>query len=84
MTVSIYVHLRNRCVAWESTAMKRSPGQVKQPVNTIGSSIEDQDLKVLLASLEYRARQYKQTIEKRLGVRNPVRIVYARGPILAA
>ena len=31
---------------------------------------EDQDLKVLLASLEYRARQYKQTIEERLAVRN--------------
>ncbi len=30
----------------------------------------DQDLKVLLASLEYRARQYKQTLEERLGVRN--------------
>jgi hypothetical protein len=31
---------------------------------------QDQDLKVLLASLEYRARQYKQTLEERLGVRN--------------
>ncbi len=31
---------------------------------------QDQDLKVLLASLEYRARQYKQQIEERLGVRN--------------
>ncbi len=70
MTVSIYVYLRNRCVAWESTAMKRSPGQVKQPVNTIGSNTDDQDLKVLLASLEYRARWYKQMIEERLCVRN--------------
>jgi len=31
---------------------------------------QDQSLKVLLASLEYRARQYKQTLEERLGVRN--------------
>jgi hypothetical protein len=31
---------------------------------------QDQDLKVLLASLEYRARQYKQQTEERLGVRN--------------
>jgi len=31
---------------------------------------QDQDLKVLLASLEYGARQYKQQIEERLGVRN--------------
>jgi hypothetical protein len=30
----------------------------------------DQDVKVLLASLEYRARQYMQTLEERLGVRN--------------
>ena len=30
----------------------------------------DQDAKVLLASLEYRARQYMQTLEERLGVRN--------------
>ncbi len=31
---------------------------------------EDQSLKVLLASLEYRARQYRQTLEEQLGVRN--------------
>jgi hypothetical protein len=31
---------------------------------------QDQDLKVLLASLEYRARWYKQQIKERLGVRN--------------
>jgi hypothetical protein len=31
---------------------------------------QDQDLKVLLASLEYTARQYKHQIEERLGVRN--------------
>jgi hypothetical protein len=31
---------------------------------------QDQDFKVLLASLEYRAMQYKQTLEERLGVRN--------------
>lgn len=31
---------------------------------------QDQSLKVLLASLELRARQYKQQIEERLGVRN--------------
>jgi len=31
---------------------------------------QDQDLKVLLASLEYRARQYKQTLEEGLGARN--------------
>ena len=31
---------------------------------------QDQDLKVLLASLEYRARRYKQTLEERLGARN--------------
>ncbi len=34
------------------------------------SATEDQDLKVLLASLELRAREYKQEIEGRLGVRN--------------
>jgi hypothetical protein len=31
---------------------------------------QDQDLTVLLASLEYRARQYKQTIKERLSARN--------------
>jgi len=31
---------------------------------------QDQRLKVLLASLEYRARQCKQVLEERLGVRN--------------
>lgn len=31
---------------------------------------KDQKLKVLLASLEYKARQYKQVIEERLAVRN--------------
>jgi hypothetical protein len=31
---------------------------------------QDQELKVLLASLEYRARHYKQTLEERLAVRN--------------
>jgi hypothetical protein len=31
---------------------------------------QDQDLKVLLASLELRAREYKDEIEARLGVRN--------------
>jgi hypothetical protein len=31
---------------------------------------EDQSLKVFLAHLEYWARQYKQEIEQRLGVRN--------------
>ena len=31
---------------------------------------QDQDLKVLLASLEYRTRQYKHELERRLGVRN--------------
>jgi hypothetical protein len=30
----------------------------------------DQNLKVLLAGLELRARQYKQTFEERLVVRN--------------
>ena len=30
----------------------------------------DQDLKVLLASLEYQARRYKQAPGERLGVRN--------------
>jgi hypothetical protein len=34
------------------------------------SKAQDQDLKVLLASLKDRARQYKQTLEERLGVRN--------------
>jgi len=34
------------------------------------SEAPDQDLKVLLASLEYQARQYKQQIEERLGVKN--------------
>jgi len=33
---------------------------------------KNQDLKVLLASLEYRARQYKQQIEEWLAVRNRV------------
>ncbi len=68
MTVSIWVQLRSGGVA--STAMKRSPGQVDQMRDTIGSSTEDQALKVLLASLEYRARQYQQQMEERLGVRN--------------
>ena len=31
---------------------------------------KDQDLKVLLATMEKRAREYKQQIEGRLGVRN--------------
>lgn len=31
---------------------------------------KDRQLKVLLASLEYKARQYKQQIEARLAVRN--------------
>jgi len=31
---------------------------------------DDQDLKVLLASLELRARQYKQETEERIAVRN--------------
>jgi hypothetical protein len=34
------------------------------------SKAQDQNVKVLLASLEYRARQYKETIEQRLGLRN--------------
>jgi hypothetical protein len=41
---------------------------IQQPYETFRT--QDQDLKVLLASLEYRARQYKQAIEERLGVRN--------------
>lgn len=31
---------------------------------------KDQGKKVLLASLEYKARQYKEQIEKRLAIRN--------------
>ncbi len=31
---------------------------------------EDQELRVLLASLEYRARQYKQTLGEPLSIRN--------------
>jgi hypothetical protein len=31
---------------------------------------KDQELKILLATLEYKARQYKQIIEERLAVRN--------------
>jgi hypothetical protein len=31
---------------------------------------QDQDVNVLLASLEYRARPCKQTLEERLGARN--------------
>jgi hypothetical protein len=31
---------------------------------------KDQKLKVLLASLEYKARQYKEQIETRLAIRN--------------
>jgi len=31
---------------------------------------EDRNLKVLLASLEYRARRYKRVLEERLGVRS--------------
>jgi hypothetical protein len=31
---------------------------------------QEQNFNVLLASLEYRARQYKETLEERLGARN--------------
>ena len=34
------------------------------------SKTEDQGLKVLPASLEYRAKPHRQQIEKRLGMRN--------------
>lgn len=34
------------------------------------SATDDQHLKVLLASIEYKVRQYKRAIEDRLGTRN--------------
>jgi len=61
------------CEGDEDTTMRLHLMELYQVIKRLMDATfatQDQNLKVLLASLEYRARQYKQEIEERLGVRN--------------